>query len=140
MRSFRAAGNILVTTHHWDSFRSCGLCFFNLLAGTNNFGLGAILLSCLVSEQQKTFLLGMAFKTVFRGYGLCFCNLLTETKKFKLCAILLQSLVSETQCLHLRKSKTRHFLQSFDPRMFSSRYQGISMPILTNTGSFLLDL
>jgi hypothetical protein len=36
-----------------DSFRVCGLRFFNLLAETNNFGLGAILLSRLVPEQQK---------------------------------------------------------------------------------------
>jgi hypothetical protein len=34
-------------------FRCCGLCSCNLLFETNNFGLGAVLLSCSVSELQE---------------------------------------------------------------------------------------
>jgi hypothetical protein len=44
-----------------------------------NFYLCTILLSCLVSELQKTSLSGLNSRTVFLCGGLCSCNLLTKT-------------------------------------------------------------
>jgi hypothetical protein len=52
--SFRATETIFTGNGTQDSFSSCDLCFCNLLFETNNFGLGAVLLSCLVSELQET--------------------------------------------------------------------------------------
>jgi hypothetical protein len=45
--------------------RCCGLCLCNPLLEINNFGLGAVLLSCLVSELQKPPLPGIEPRTVF---------------------------------------------------------------------------
>jgi hypothetical protein len=42
-----------------------GLCVCNLLFDTNNFGLGAILLSCLVFELQETPSAGIELRTLF---------------------------------------------------------------------------
>jgi hypothetical protein len=40
-------------THTQDSFRVCDLCFCNLVAATNGFRLGAILLAGSVSELKR---------------------------------------------------------------------------------------
>jgi hypothetical protein len=45
--------NILTQTRTPDDLRACDLSSCNLLAETNSFGLGAVLLSCLVSELQE---------------------------------------------------------------------------------------
>jgi hypothetical protein len=47
-------------------FMGCGLCSCNLVFETNNFGLGAVLLSRLVSELQETSSSGLEPRTVFR--------------------------------------------------------------------------
>jgi hypothetical protein len=95
--SFRPTENILIKTRTQDSFRRYGLCSCNILAEINNFGLGAVILSCLVSELQKTSSPGIEPRTVFQGFDLCFCNLLFETNNFCLGAVLLSCLVSELQ-------------------------------------------
>jgi hypothetical protein len=45
--------NIFTETRTQGSFRVRDLCSCNFLAETNNFGLGAVLLSYLVSELQE---------------------------------------------------------------------------------------
>jgi hypothetical protein len=50
----------------WD----CGLCSFNLLFESNNFGLGAILLSCLVSKLQETPSPGLELMTNIQNFDL----------------------------------------------------------------------
>jgi hypothetical protein len=47
--------NIFTRSRNQDRFWTCDLCSCNLVAGKNNFCLGAILLSCLVSKLQKHF-------------------------------------------------------------------------------------
>jgi hypothetical protein len=49
-------------------FRGCGTCFCNLLAEINNFGLGPVLLSCLVSELQKPPSPGLKPRTISRSF------------------------------------------------------------------------
>jgi hypothetical protein len=77
-----------------DSFRHCGVCFYNLFFETNNFDLGSILLSCLVSELQEPPSPGIEL----------------------------------------------YFFRSFDPPMFSSWSQGISMPNLVQIGVSVVEL
>jgi hypothetical protein len=48
----------------------CGLYSCNLLFETNNFGLGASLLSCLVSELQEPPSPGLEFRTIFQSFDL----------------------------------------------------------------------
>jgi hypothetical protein len=52
--SFRATETIFAGNRTQEDFRSCGLSFCNFLFETNSSGLGAVLLSCLVSELQKS--------------------------------------------------------------------------------------
>jgi hypothetical protein len=78
-------------------FWGFGLCSCNLLAEANEFGLGGVLLSCLVSEIQKTSSLGIEPRTVFHGCCLCFCNLPFEINEFGLGTVLLSGLVTEIQ-------------------------------------------
>jgi hypothetical protein len=49
-------------------FVGCGRCYCNLLVETNNFGLGDILLSCLVSKIQKPPWPGFEPRTLFRSF------------------------------------------------------------------------
>jgi hypothetical protein len=65
-----------------NSFRCCGVCFYNFLFETKNFVLGADLPSYLVSELQKNSSLGIEPRTIFRSSSLCFCHLLFETNNF----------------------------------------------------------
>jgi hypothetical protein len=88
---------IFTGTRTQDSFRCCSVCFYNFLFETINFGLGATLLSYLVSDLQKATSLGIGPRTTFRGSGLCLCNLLFETNNFGLGAVLLSCLVSDLQ-------------------------------------------
>jgi hypothetical protein len=62
-----------------DSFSGLWPLFLNFLFESKNFGLGAVLLPCLVSGLQKPFSPGIEPRTVSRGCGLCSCNLLFET-------------------------------------------------------------
>jgi hypothetical protein len=59
---------------HWDSnpavFLGFGLCSCDLLAKTNNFGLGAVLLSCLVSELQEPLSPRIELRTLFQSFDL----------------------------------------------------------------------
>lgn len=54
---------------HQDSnqevFQLFGLCFCNFLIETNNFGLGTVLLQCLVSKLQEPPLPGFELRTIF---------------------------------------------------------------------------
>jgi hypothetical protein len=63
--------NIFTGTRTRDSFRVCNLCSCNLPAETNNFVLGSLLLSCLITELQKPSSPGLDPRTDFRVYGLC---------------------------------------------------------------------
>jgi hypothetical protein len=47
-------------------FQACDFCSFNLITETNRFGLGDILIPCLVSEVQKSFALEAQRKEFFR--------------------------------------------------------------------------
>jgi hypothetical protein len=87
--------NIFTETRTQDSFWICNLSSCNSLFETNNFGLGAVLLSCLVSELQEP----------------------------------------PSPVLKLRT-----FSRSFDPPVFSSWSQEISMPNLAEIGLSLLEL
>lgn len=58
------------------------MCFYDLLFQTNKFILGAVFLSCLLSEIQKSSLLGIKFVTVLRGCDFCFCNLFLDLNNF----------------------------------------------------------
>jgi hypothetical protein len=78
-------------------FRGCGLCSCNLPADTNNFGIDAVLLPCLVSELHKPSSPGLKPRTDFRGCGLFSCNLPAKTNHFRLSAVLLSCLVFELQ-------------------------------------------
>jgi hypothetical protein len=49
-----------------DNCRSRSPCSCNLLAETNHFGLGAVLLLCLVSELQKLLSQGLEPRALFR--------------------------------------------------------------------------
>jgi hypothetical protein len=89
MLNFQAIKTIFTRTQTQDSSPEFGLCSCNLLAETNNSDLGAILLSCLVSELQKPSLPGLEPGTVLLGCGLCPCYLLTKTNNFGLGVILL---------------------------------------------------
>jgi hypothetical protein len=51
--SFRATKTFFIGTRTQDSFQVCDLSSCNLLAETNKFCLGALLISCLVSEVQE---------------------------------------------------------------------------------------
>jgi hypothetical protein len=51
-------------------FRGYGLCSCNLLAETNNSGLGTVLLSSLVFELQKPSSPGLKPRTPFRSFNL----------------------------------------------------------------------
>jgi hypothetical protein len=64
-------------------FRGCGLCSCNLLAETNNFGLGAVLLSCLVSELQEPSSPGLELRTLFRSLTLLRSFLVSRNKHAK---------------------------------------------------------
>jgi hypothetical protein len=126
---------LLVRTRTQDRFRCCGVCFYNLLFEANNFGLGAVILACLVSELHKTSSLGLEPRNIFRGFSICFCNLLFETNKFVQGAILLSCLVA------LSGNRTQDtFFRSFDPSMFSSCCQEISMTSLVQIGVSFLEL
>jgi hypothetical protein len=65
MISFKSTENIFPGTRTQDSFRRCGCRFCNLLVETTNFGLGAVFLSCLVFEPQKSPSLGLEPRTLF---------------------------------------------------------------------------
>jgi hypothetical protein len=59
--------------------------------------LSAVLISCLISELQKSPLQGLEPRTDFRNYGLCSRNLVAETNTFGVGTVLLSCLVSELQ-------------------------------------------
>jgi hypothetical protein len=62
--------NIITATRTQGRFRVCDLSSCNLLFETNNFGLGAVLLSCLVSELQEPSSSGLELRTLFRSSGI----------------------------------------------------------------------
>jgi hypothetical protein len=68
--SFQVTETIFTGTRTRDSFRVCDLCSCNLLVETTNFGLGAVLISCLVSELQKPSSPGLGLWTLFRSFEL----------------------------------------------------------------------
>jgi hypothetical protein len=67
--SFLATEPIFTGTRTQDIFfRGSVLCFCNHLVGTNNFGLGAVLLSCLVSKIQEPPSPGFEHSTLFQSF------------------------------------------------------------------------
>jgi hypothetical protein len=124
-----------------ESFGGRGFCFCNLLFETKNFGLGAVLVLCLVSEVQKPSSPGIEPRTVFGdGCGPYFCNLLFETNNFGLGSVLLSCLVSELQEPPSPGIELRTLFRSFYLPEFSSCSQEISMPSLVQIGFSLLEL
>jgi hypothetical protein len=132
--------NIFTETRTQGSFRVCDLSSCNLLAETNNSVLCAILLLCLVSDQQKSYSTGLEPRTVFRGCGLCFCNLIAETNNFGLGTVLLSCLVSVLQEPPSPGFELGTSFRSFYAPIFSSWSQGISMPSLVQIGLSHLEL
>jgi hypothetical protein len=87
----------------------------------------------LVLWIQITYSLEIEPRTIFQGYGHCFCNLIFETNNFGLSAILLSCLVSELQKTPSPGIELRILFRSFDPPIFSSWSQRISMWSLVQT-------
>jgi hypothetical protein len=119
---------------------SCGLCSCNLLAETNYFNLGAVLLSYLFFDLQKESSPGIEPRTVFRDCGHCFCYLLFEANNFDLGAIFLSYLGSELQELLSPGIELRIHSRSFNPPIFSFLSQVKSIPSFVQIGLYLLEL
>jgi hypothetical protein len=122
------------------SFRSCGLCYCNLSAEKNNFSLGAVLLSCLVSEVQKPSSPVFEPRTDFGDCGLCSCNLLAKINKFRLGTVLLSCLVSELQKPPSPGLELRTIFRSFSRSKISSWSHRISMPSSVQIGVSVIEL
>jgi hypothetical protein len=120
-------------------FGGCGLCSCNILTKTNNFGLGDILLLCLVSKKQRTSSPRLEPRR-FRDWSLCSCNLLAETNNFGLGAILLSWLVSELQKPPSLGLEPRILFGAFDLSKIFSWFQGIHMPSLGQIGRSVFEL
>jgi hypothetical protein len=101
--------------------RSSGLCLCNLIFETNNSGLGAFLMFCLLSEPQKNLHRDLNTGQLFGGCGLRFCNVLFVTTCFS--AVILSCLFSELQGTALTGNRTQgicpEFLSSFAVFPFS---------------------
>jgi hypothetical protein len=69
-RSFQGTEIIFIGLEPRMVFRVCDPCPCNLLAETSESGLGALLLSCIVSNLQKTSSPGFEARTVPRSFGL----------------------------------------------------------------------
>jgi hypothetical protein len=67
-----------------EDFRVYFLCSHNLPDEANNFGLRAVLLSCLVSELKKPSSPGLVPGTDFWGCGPCSCVIPDETNNYGL--------------------------------------------------------
>jgi hypothetical protein len=65
------APNIFTGTRTQGSFRVCKLCSSIPPTETNKIVFGSVLLSCLVTELQKTFSPGLEPSIDFRDYSLC---------------------------------------------------------------------
>jgi hypothetical protein len=91
--------NIFTGTGTLDSFRVCELNSWSLLAEKNKCWLGAILLSYLFSELQKTSSSRLELRTVFRRRSRYSCNLLAERNNFGLRFVILLCSFSEQQKL-----------------------------------------
>jgi hypothetical protein len=94
--------NIFTETRTQDSFQFCDLSRCNLLAKTNNFVLGAVLLSCLVSELQKPSSPGLEPRTVFGVVAVVSVIsssylIFVEVNNFVLCDVLLSCTDSKIQ-------------------------------------------
>jgi hypothetical protein len=63
--SFRATEIIVIGNRTQGRFRGCGLRFCDLLFEKNNFDIGAVLLSCLVSDLQEPPSPGIELRTLF---------------------------------------------------------------------------
>jgi hypothetical protein len=103
--------NIFTETRTQDSFRVCDLSLCCFLVEKKYFY--AVLLSCLISEIQKTSSLRLKPRTVFRGCGRCSCNILVETTNFCL-DVFLSCLVSKIQKPPSSGSNPGHFFRRYD--------------------------
>lgn len=65
--SYVGLETILVGLKPRTDYAGCGLCSCNLLVEANNFCLGAVLLSYLVSELRKPFSSGLEHRTFFQS-------------------------------------------------------------------------
>jgi hypothetical protein len=81
MISFRVTETSLTGIRSHDSFQDCDVCFCNLLFETNNFGLGAVLLSCLVSELQETPSAGIELRKLLPEFLPCYVLFLVSRNK-----------------------------------------------------------
>jgi hypothetical protein len=86
---------IFTGTRNQDRVLDCGLTSCNIPTETNNFYLGVVLRSSIVSELQKLSSPGLKLRTGFRDCDLCFYNLLEEANNFGSGAVLLSCLVCE---------------------------------------------
>jgi hypothetical protein len=76
---------------------------------------------------------GTRTQEFFGVVALCSCNLLFETNNFGLAAVLLSCIVSELQELPSPGIELRTLFRIFDPTVFSSWSQGISVPSLVQS-------
>jgi hypothetical protein len=120
-------------------FRGCSLCSCKFPAKKKNPGLGAVLLSCLVSKLQKPSSPELETRTVYWGCGICLCNLLTKINNFGLDTIFLSCLVSELQKPPLLGLVPSTLFRSFGLSEISLWFQGISMPSLGQIGASILE-
>jgi hypothetical protein len=122
-------------------FSGCGLCFCNPSAETNNFDLGALLSSCLISELQKPSSPELERRPYFLG---CTFVLVTsssfETNCFGLGAFLLSCSVSELQEPPSPGFELRTIFLNFDLSKISSWSQGISVQNLVQIDISVLEL
>jgi hypothetical protein len=132
--------SIFTGTRKQDRFWVCDLCSCNLIADTNSFCLGAILLSCLVSKLQKHFHRDSNPGQIFRVCGLYSYNLIAETNNFGLGTVLLSCSVSELQEPASPGLELITLFRRFNLCKISSCSQGVSMPSLVKIGISVLEV
>jgi hypothetical protein len=100
---FRAADTIHVRTRTQDIFRCCSLCTCNVLAESNNFGPGPVILASELRKPSSV----IELRTVL---GVCYLSLLYflfEAHNICLCAVVLSCFVFELQKIFSRGIEPR---------------------------------
>jgi hypothetical protein len=95
-----------------------------------NFGLGAVLISCLVSKLQKPSSPGLEPMTLFRDCGPLSCNIPAKTNNFGFRAVRLLCLVSELQEPPSPGLESSTLFGCFDLSKISYWFLEISVPSL----------
>jgi hypothetical protein len=104
--------NILTGSRTQDSFWVCNICSCIIFSETNNFVLGSILLSCLVTELQKPPSPGLEPRTDFVGYGVLLQSTLWNKEHWSWCrsSNVLSFQISETTLTGTRTQDTFRIL------------------------------